>query len=506
MWEKVAEQLALLPNYLSAHLTLTLIAMAGGLLISLPLALLVIRFRGLQGPVLSIASVIQTIPSLALLALMVPLMGQIGLLPATIALTAYSVLPILRNTVTGIQGVDAAVIEAARGVGMRNWQILFRVQLPLAAPVIIAGIRTAVVWVVGIATLSTPVGATSLGNYIFSGLQTQNHTAVLVGCVAAALLAMLLDGLIRLAEMAASRRSRRLAIAAAFGLVGLITLGLAPMFLEQWGRDDRPIVRIGGKAFTEQYLLTELLANRSEAAGYAVQKRESLGSMVIFDALRLGEIDCYVDYSGTIWFNFMQRTETLPPAQIRAQMTEWLAETHGIVSLGSLGFENAYVFAMRRQRAAELGVTSIADLARVAPELKLGADFEFLERPDWRSVQAAYDLSFRERIQLDPTLMYSAVNEQSVDVITAFSTDARIEAYDLVLLEDPRSAFPPYDAVILLSAQAAQDPVLVAALEPLVGSIDQSTMRGANRMVDVDSQSQSTAVEHLLQRLILEKK
>lgn len=503
MWDKVAEQLDLLPNYLSAHLTLTLIAMLGGMLISLPLALLVLRIRSLQGPVLAGASVIQTIPSLALLALMVPLLGQIGLLPAIIALTAYSVLPILRNAVTGILGVDAAIVEAARGVGMRNWQILLRVQLPLASPVIIAGIRTAVVWVVGIATLSTPVGATSLGNYIFSGLQTQNHPAVLVGCIAAAMLAMLLDGLIRLLEIAANRQCRWRAVSASVGLLGLLVVGLAPLVSDRWNSDGRPTLRIGGKAFTEQYLLTELLANRLATSGFAPQKRESLGSMVIFDALRLGEIDCYVDYSGTIWFNAMKRQELAPAEEMLTQTTRWLAEAHEITLLGSLGFENAYVFAMQRERAAELGITSIADLARVARELKLGADFEFLDRPDWRSVRDAYGLEFRDRIQLDPTLMYSAVHEESVDVISAFSTDARIEAYDLVLLEDPQRAFPPYDAVILLSARAAGNPDVVAALKPLLGSINGRTMRGANRMVDVERKAQAAAVTWLLQQVSL---
>jgi osmoprotectant transport system permease protein len=498
MWNQFVEQLELLPGYLSAHLTLTLIAMAGGMLICLPLALLVLRFERLQAPVLAVASLIQTIPSLALLALMVPLLGQIGFLPAIIALTAYSVLPILRNTITGISGVDAAIIEAARGVGMRNWQILWRVQLPLASPVIMAGIRTAVVWVVGIATLSTPVGATSLGNYIFSGLQTQNHVAVLMGCMAAGLLAMLLDGLIRLIELAIVNQSRRLGTLAGIGLLCLWMVGSAPLIVTRWSADARPRVTIGGKAFTEQYLLTQLLADRFRAAGFAPQIRESLGSMVIFDALRFGEIDCYVDYSGTIWFNAMKRQEVASAPVVLAQVTEWLADTHEITVLGSLGFENAYVFAMRRDRAAELGVRTISDLARAAPSLTLGADFEFLDRPDWHSVRETYGLQFGERLQLDPTLMYQAVDEGRVDVITAFSTDARIEAYDLVLLEDLRHAFPPYAAMILLSARAAEDPEVQAALEPLLGSIAEQTMRGANRMVDVERQSRSEAVAWLL--------
>ena len=186
MSEAWLEQLALLPEYLSRHLVLCLSALGIGIALSIPLAVLVARSRKLRGPVLMTASAIQTIPGLALLALMVPLLGRIGFVPALIALTLYSVLPILRNTVTGIGGVDSNLIEAGTGLGMTSRQLLFDVQLPLALPVIVAGIRTAAVWVVGMATLSTPVGATSLGNFIFSGLQTQNYQAVIVGCVAAA--------------------------------------------------------------------------------------------------------------------------------------------------------------------------------------------------------------------------------------------------------------------------------------------------------------------------------
>jgi osmoprotectant transport system permease protein len=133
---------------------------------------------------------------------------SIGFLPALVALTLYALLPILRNTLVGIAGVDPALVEAARGVGMTESEVLRRVTLPLAMPVIVAGLRTAAVWVVGTATLSTPVGATSLGNFIFSGLQTRNHVAVGVGCAAAAALALLLDQSIRALE-AGLRDGRR---------------------------------------------------------------------------------------------------------------------------------------------------------------------------------------------------------------------------------------------------------------------------------------------------------
>ncbi|HMR81353.1 MAG TPA: ABC transporter permease, partial [Polyangiaceae bacterium] len=175
MSEGFAEQLERLPRYLGAHMTLVALALVLGTLIALPTAVLVAKSRA-RVVVLTVAGVVQTIPSLALLALMVPLLGAFGFWPALVALVLYSVLPMLRNTITGIVGVDPQLVEAARGLGMTNAQVLRRVELPLALPVIVAGMRTSAVWVVGVATLSTPVGQTSLGNYIFGGLQTRNWT------------------------------------------------------------------------------------------------------------------------------------------------------------------------------------------------------------------------------------------------------------------------------------------------------------------------------------------
>jgi ABC-type proline/glycine betaine transport system permease subunit/ABC-type nitrate/sulfonate/bicarbonate transport system ATPase subunit len=194
----VSEALALLPEYLSAHVRLTLAALVAGVLLAVPAGVLASRVRALEGPVLGLAGVIQTIPALALLAVMVPLLSWLGLpgigvLPAFLGLVLYSLLPILRNTVAGLRGIDPAVLEAAAGVGMTDRERLWQVELPLALPVVAAGVRTATVWTVGMATLSTPVGATSLGNYVFAGLQTRNSASILIGCAAAAALLLGLD-------------------------------------------------------------------------------------------------------------------------------------------------------------------------------------------------------------------------------------------------------------------------------------------------------------------------
>ena len=497
----MSDQLSLLPEYLTAHLQLSLLALLLGLVLSLPTGIWVSRSKRLEAPVLGAASVLQTIPSLALLAFMVPLLAalgtltvgilgfeirSIGFLPALIALTLYSVLPILRNTVTGIAGVDPALIEAARGVGMTDRQRLWRVELPLALPVIVAGVRTATVWVVGTATLATPVGQTSLGNYIFSGLQTRNFVAVTVGSVAAAALALFLDGLIRWLEKAVRRRSRR-------GVAGALVVVLA-LYLYVGGTlaraalgDGPEPIRIGTKTFTEQYILAELIRGTIEGhTERPTRTVSSLGSTVVFDALRSGEVDVYVDYSGTIWATIMKR-QSLPErrSSVLEQVGEYLAREHQILLVGALGFENTYALGMRSAHARELGVGTISQLSRHARTLEIGGDYEFFVRPEWTALEEAYGLLFREKRSMDSALMYQAVAGGEVDVISAFSTDGRIAAFDLTLLEDDLGVIPPYDAILLASARLeSEDAGVIAALHSLVGRIDAEAMRRMNLAVD----------------------
>jgi len=493
-------QLAHFPNYFANHVLLVIAALVFGIALSLPLAALAIRNPRLAGPLLGLASIVQTIPGLALLALMVPLLGRIGVVPALIALILYSMLPILRNTVTGALEVDPDVLEAARGIGMTEEQILVRVRFPLAAPVIVAGIRTAAVWTVGMATLSTPVGATSLGNYIFSGLQTQNTVAVLLGCFGAGILAVTLDGLIRMAELAATRRDARLAWISLACFVVSVGLSTAPILGDLVGERTRPRASVGAKTFTEQYILAALIAEKLDDAGFDVVIRDGLGSTVIFQALANDELDVYVDYSGTLWANHLKREETAGAEAVLSEVKRWLLAEHGILSLGALGFENAYAFAMRRDRALELGIETLDDLAAHSSTLSVGGDYEFFSRPEWIAVREAYSMQFDEERSFDSTLMYTAVSKGHVDVISAFSTDGRIAAFDLVVLDDPRESLPPYDGVLLLSKSAARNAKLVDALLPLIGQLDDSSMRNANRRVDLDHRPITEVAHELAQK------
>jgi osmoprotectant transport system permease protein len=485
-----------LPDLLAAHVRLSLAALAIGIIFSVPLAVLVLKVRRLEAFVLGAASVVQTVPSLAFLALIVVATGVFGFPAALAALSAYSILPILRNTITGIRGVEPRVVEAARGLGMTDRQVLTRIELPLAAPVIIAGVRTAAVWTIGIATLSTPVGAPSLGDFIFSGLNSRDTMSVLVGVVFAAALALVVDALIRTGEVAASNRSPKLGLAAALGLGAVIAGALLPAALGNIGRSGDRLV-VGAKDFTEQYILARVIASRLQGAGFDTQLRENVGSAVIFDAIAGGDVDVYVGYTGTIWANRMQRDDFLPNDEVLRLVEQYVAAEHGLTSLGPLGFENTYAVVVTEATAQRESLATIDDLARVAPRFTLGAPAEFWTRPEWVRLRDTYGLDFRETRSFDTSLMYEAVDQDAVDAIPAFSTDGRITAYGLEVLADPRRAFPPYDAIVLLSEDAAADPRVVETLGDLIGAISARRMREANMLVDVEGQTPTEAAAWL---------
>src|SRR5712664_1188 len=453
-----SEALAHLPDYLGNHVRVSVTALALGLLVSLPLAILSRHRPIMRGALLGLASIVQTVPGLALLALFYPLLLAL----AALSLTWF-------------------------GVGFSAFGFL------PAVLVMMAGIRTAAVWVIGTATLSTPIGQTSLGNYIFAGLQTQNWVFVLFGCLAAAVLALAVDQLLALIETGIRERSRLRAALGGIGIAALVAATLVPSM----ARSQSSYI-VGAKTFAEQYVLSALIAQRLRAAGLSASSREGLGSNVIFDALVSDDIDVYVDYSGTLWANQFHHSDIKPREQLLSELKATLARQN-ITLLGELGFENAYALVMPRKRAEELGIHSIADLAPHAGTMSMAADYEFFSRPEWAALREAYDLAFRAQRQMQPDFMYAAAASGEVDVIAGYTSDGLIAKYDLVVLDDSKHAIPPYDAIMLIAPKRANDQALRAALAPLLGKIDIAAMREANlRAAGGDGASSPDAVARWL--------
>ena len=293
-----------------------------------------------------------------------------------------------------------------------------------------------------------------------------------------------------------------LSVLAALGLLLGMTSGLA-------AQDDKPTVAIGSKDFTEQVLINEMLAQLLEDAGYQVERKLNLGgTAIVHEALVNGEVDAYIEYTGTgllAILNLSLEDAGTPMAgtpmagsaatpmagvdPIYDTVKREYAEQFDLVWLDPLGFNNTYALAMRQEQAAELGVTKISDLIGQANDLAFGGTQEFLTRPDGLpGLTAAYEgLEFGDEQGLDPGLMYQAVDAEDVDVISAFATDGRIPALGLVTLEDDRGFFPPYFAAPVVRQELLdQDPALAEVMNALAGSIDDQTMAELNSQIDME--------------------
>ena len=480
------------------HLILTGVSTGLAIAIGLPLGILASTRHSLRVSVLAAIGIFQTIPSLAMLAILLALVGKIGAVPAIIALTIYALLPIVRNTVTGIEGVPPEVVEAARGIGMTRLQQLRMVQLPLAMPVMIAGIRTAAVVGVGITTLSAFIGAGGLGQFINRGLALSNMQLILLGAIPAALLAVLVDGVIAATAWGMepvrqrdkhSLKAKLKPVALAMPLL-LVALGVYAAFGSGRAEANHPgqTIRIGSKNFTEQLILGELAAQMIEAhTDLVVDRRFNLGgTMICHGALAAGEIDLYAEYTGTGLVTVLKRPVESDANKVFDLVRTGYKEQFELEWLEPFGFNNTYALTVRKSVARDKGWQTTSDLANSANTLRAGFTAEFSERADgYPGLRRAYGFSFADVRDLEPALMYQAVEKGEVDVICAFTTDGRIAAYDLQPLADDRRFFPPYFAAPVIRSKFLRDHSEVGTvLARLGGVIDDNTMQTLNYEVD----------------------
>jgi osmoprotectant transport system permease protein len=495
-------------SLLLQHVMLVGASTAAAIAIGVPVGILAARRPRLGAPIVWLANVVQTIPSLAMFGFLLPLpfIGGLGARVAIVVLILYALLPIIRTTVAGVRGVERSLVEAGTALGMTPRQLLWQVELPLALPSIVAGIRVAAVIGVGTATIAAAVGAGGLGEYIFRGLSMVDPTVILAGAVPAAALALLVDGLLLLAERGfRGRRRGRAAIAVGAAAVVAIVAGAA------WSRaasDSTPTIRVGSKNFTEQIILGELLAQEIERSGLRVERRLNLGGTFICDrALRSGDIDVYVEYTGTADTAVFKNSVETDPIRVRERVREAYAGA-GITMLPPLGFENTFAILVRGDDARRLGLRTIEDAAPHTRSWQAGFGYEFLQRADgYPGLAERYGLRFAAAPRaMDLSLIYRALTQRQVDLVAGDATSGLIAAYDLFMLEDNRRYFPPYDAVpVARSAALLRHPELRAALERLAGRINVADMRFMNQAVDAGRQDPAAVAREFLARLERER-
>jgi osmoprotectant transport system permease protein len=494
---------------LAQHVLLVGASTLAAIAIGVPVGVLAARRPRAGAPIVWLANVVQTIPSLAMFGFLLPLplVGGLGARVAIFVLILYALLPIIRTTVSGIRSLDPVVIEAATALGMTARQILWQVQLPLALPSIVAGIRVASVIGVGTATIAAAVGAGGLGEYIFRGLSMVDPTVILAGAVPAACLALLVDGALLLAERSFSRRGRRRPIVPALAAIAaLIVLAGAARAAT---RDRQAMVRVGSKNFTEQIVLGELVAQTIEAkAQVPVERRLNLGGTFICDrALRSGDIDVYVEYTGTADTAVFKNPVETDPKRVYERVRERYAET-GLTLLEPLGFENTFAILVRGDDARRFGLTTISDGARLASGWQAGFGYEFLQRRDgYPGLAAQYGLHFASPPRaMDLSLIYRALAEHQVDLIAGDATSGLIAAYDLTMLRDDRRYFPPYDAApVARRSMLLRYPAVRAALDSLAGRVSIDDMRRLNYAVDAQRQDPAVVVRTFLAQLERER-
>lgn len=487
------------------QLYLVTLSIATAIVIGLPLAVLIVRRARLRQSIFAVINILQTIPGLALLAFFIPVLG-IGTKPALVALTLYAMLPIVRNTYTGLSQISGKFQEAAAGLGLTKWQRLRHVELPLALPTIIAGLRTATVANVGITTLAAFIGAGGLGDFINQGLAMNDNRLILCGAVPAAVLALTLDfGLARMEQWftPTRRRSgvwfRHVPKFVAGSLILMLGIGIwASMPFQQ-----KAIV-IGSKKFSEQYLLADMMALMIEAkTDLKVERKLNLGTTsMIHQALLDGHIDVYPEYTGTAYQVIMHETKPRPPQQLYRHVRHYYQAHYKLTWLEPFGFENRQALAVNPELSDRYQLHTISDLAQINRHLAIAAPAGFLKRSDaYEALVKGYPLKFSEIRQMEPGLAYSAIAQGKVDVIMAFSTDGRLQKYRLQLLKDDQQVFPHYQAApIVRMATLRQHPEIKKALQPLAGLLTNRVIRQLNYQVDVEKKPPMIVAKRFLER------
>lgn len=488
-------------SLLIEHIELTAISVGLAILIGVPLGILISYVKKLNKPILGMTNIIQAIPTMALLGLFIPLLG-IGTLPAVTTVVLYSLLPIIKNTYTGISNINPQTIEAAKGIGLTKFQILTKIQIPLALPIIMAGVRISAVTAVGLMTIAAFIGAGGLGYLVFSGIRTVNNNQILAGAIPACLLALVVDFLagtveklvtpISLQKVKSTTKKdliktrkfqkRLLVISSIFIILVFVFSSITKV------NTNSKSITIGTKDYSEQIILGHMVADLiEENTDISVNRKVNLGgTQVCFSALKSGDIDLYIEYSGTAYGDTLGYKPISDVEKVYDTVKNDFKEKYDIEVLNQMGFNNTYTLAVKEETAKKYNLESISDLSRVASNLKSGTTLEFLNRDDGLpGLTKEYNFTFNDSIGLDGSSRYAALVNEKVDVIDAFATDGLLKKFELKTLKDDKNFFPPYYAMPIVRGETVEEfPEIVPILEELSTVLNDTIMMELNYKVD----------------------
>ena len=500
------------------HIELTALALMIAILIGVPIGILISYKRKLNKPVLGITSVTQAIPSMALLGVMIPILG-IGTLPAIVVVVLYSLLPIIKNTYTGIVSIQPATIEAAKGIGLTKFQILTKIQIPQALPIIMAGVRISSVSAVGLMTMAAFIGGGGLGYLIFSGIRTVNNYQILAGAIPACILALGVDYFFSAIEKLVTpismkqetkskknikKERKKNKIVVAITIIIIILLFLSSI---DFTKKNTNTIRVGSKDFTEQeilcYMTSQAIENNTDIE---VEEECNLGgAQVVFSALENNSIDLYIDYTGTDYTDILDHEPISDVNLVYNTVKNELKEKYDIEVLQQMAFNNTYALAVTQELATRYNLKTISDLTRVSKDLVIAPTLEFINREDGLpGLKKTYGLEFKDTIGIDGSPRYTALQNNNAQVIDAFTTDGLLRKFNLVVLEDDKNFFPPYNAIPLVRGETlGKYPEIETILNQLGPYLTDTVMQELNYQVDELGKSPETVAEEFLQTINL---
>ncbi|MBP2000125.1 osmoprotectant transport system permease protein [Paenibacillus shirakamiensis] len=477
------------------HIQLSLVALFFALLIAIPLGIYLTRKRKVAEFIIGITAVLQTIPSLALLGLLIPLFG-IGIVPAMIALIVYALLPILRNTYTGIKEVSPLLIEAASAMGMNSRKRLIKVELPLAMPVIMAGVRTAAILIIGTATMAALIGAGGLGDLILLGIDRNDSSLIILGAVPAALLAILFD--ISLRQMEKISFKKTMITAGVFALIVVLVVTIPWM-----GKGSKQELVIAGKLGSEPEILINMYKLLIEQdTDLNVELKPGLGgTSLVYNALKSGSIDIYPEFSGTAIAEFLkEKPINTDSKSVYEQAQAGMAKKLNMVMLEPMQYNNTYALAVPQKLSQQYQLKKISDLVQVQNQIHAGFTREFTDRSDgYPGLKKVYNLNFPSITTMESKLRYTALNSGDINLVDAYSTDSELQQYKMTVLEDDKHFFPPYQGAPLLKQVTLDEhPELKGVLNKLGGKVTDDEMRKMNYEVAVQGKSAKQVAEEFL--------
>lgn len=504
-------------NLLIEHLKISLFSIIIAIILGIGIGIFIFYNKKSRSFILGLTNGIYTIPSIAVLGLFIPLIG-IGFWNASITLIIYGLLPIIRNTYTGLENIDPKIIEVSQGMGATEFQTFKKIRLPLAMPIIISGIRTLVIMTISLAGIASFIGAGGLGQAIYRGINTNNPILIIIGSISIAALAIFLDYLLSIFEKSAFQKTNGKGVSYKKStffqnkkillLFGVMVFGI---FIFTSTRNNPKIksnpskkITIATKPSAEQLILGEMLSLLiQENTDITVEKKFSIGGGTsnIHPALIKGEVDIYPEYTGTSWLFVLKHKELLNSKEMYEKLKKKYDEKYNLEWLGLLGFNNTFSLSMKAETAQKYGIKTFSDLAENSKQFRFGAEFDFFKREDgYPGIKKLYGFDFKKLTELDINLKYKAVGSNEVDVINSFSTDSLIKKYNLVTLKDDKNFFPSYDAGFVARKDTLNKyPELIPLINKLNGQIDDNTMINLNYQVEVENKNPQDVARKFLE-------